>query len=162
MQAKGASALILLSEQTMRFFLAGIMQGSHEGALIHDQDYRERIRRLIESHFPAADVYDPRADHADSISYDEGLGRRVFFDHNRMCREVDVLVAFVPEASMGTAIEMWEAYQHGAAVIAVSPMVHNWAVKFLSHAIYPGLEEFEADLANGRLAQRIAEIRNGG
>ena len=25
---------------TMRFFLAGIMQGSHTGALLHDQDYR--------------------------------------------------------------------------------------------------------------------------
>ena len=45
----------------------------------------------------------------------------MFFRHNRMCREIDVLLAFVPEASMGTAIEMWEAYQHGAAVITISP-----------------------------------------
>ena len=145
----------------MRFFLAGIMQGSHTEAVVHEQDYRERICRLLESHFPEADVYDPRANHADSISYDDGQGRRVFFRHNAMCREVDVLVAFVPEASMGTAIEMWEAYQHGAAVIAVSPMIHNWAVKFLSHAIYPGLEELEADLAGGRLAERIRQVHNG-
>jgi len=146
---------------TMRFFLAGIMQGSHAEAVLYDQDYRQRIGRLIASHFPDAEVYDPLASHADSITYDDGEGRRVFFHHNRMCRDVDVLVAFVPEASMGTAIEMWEAYRHGAAVIAVSPMKHNWAVKFLSHAIYPGVEELEADLESGRLAERIRQIRNG-
>lgn len=145
----------------MRFFLAGIMQGSHAGAMLHDQDYRRRIGRLLRAHFPDAEVYDPRGDHADSISYDDHEGRRVFFHHNRMCREVDVLVAFLPEASMGTAIEMWEAYQHGAAVIAVSPMKHNWAVKFLSHEIYPGLEELQAALESGQLAARIRQIRNG-
>ena len=145
----------------MRFFLAGIMQGSHTEAMVHEQDYRGRIRRLLTLHFPDADIYDPRADHADSISYDDGEGRNVFFRHNAMCRDVDALVAFLPEASMGTAIEMWEAYQHGAAVIAVSPMQHNWAVKFLSHEIYAGLEQFEAALESGRLAKRIREIREG-
>ena len=142
----------------MRFFLAGIMQGSHTAALVHDQDYRLRIKGLLEAHFPGADVYDPRADHANSIEYDETTGRHVFFRHNAMCREVDVLLAFVPEASMGTAIEMWEAYQHGAAVITISPLRHNWAVKFLSHAIYADVEAFEAALAADRVAGQIADI----
>ncbi len=57
----------------MRFFLAGIMQGSHTAALVHDQDYRLRIKGLLEAHFPGADVYDPRADHANSIEYDETM-----------------------------------------------------------------------------------------
>ncbi|HUT08928.1 MAG TPA: hypothetical protein VMY42_00385 [Thermoguttaceae bacterium] len=143
----------------MRFFLAGIMQGSHTGPLVHDQDYREHIKRLLAEHFPEAEVYDPRGEHADSINYDEATGRRVFFHHNAMCREVDVLLAFVPEASMGTAIEMWEAYQHGAAVIAISPLEHNWAVKFLSHALYADVEEFEAALEDGRISRRIEEVQ---
>ena len=75
-----------------------------------------------------------------------------------MCREVDVLLAFVPEASMGTAIEMWEAYQHGAAVITISPLEHNWAVKFLSHALYVDMPAFEAALENGEVADRIREV----
>ena len=75
-----------------------------------------------------------------------------------MCREVDMLLAFVPEASMGTAIEMWEAHQHGAAVITISPLKLNWAVRFLSHEIYPTLVEFEADLKSGRLERRVAEV----
>jgi hypothetical protein len=142
----------------MRFFLAGIMQGSHAAAQCHSQDYREHITRLIERHFPAAEVYDPHAKHSDSLDYSHETGRDVFFGHNRMCRDVDVLVAFVPEASMGTAIEMWEAYQHGTAIVTISPLRHNWAVKFLSHALYPDLDSFEAALKSGEAAQKIDEI----
>ncbi|HZZ72286.1 MAG TPA: hypothetical protein VFE24_08530 [Pirellulales bacterium] len=142
----------------MRFFLAGIMQGSHVGLMLHEQDYRTQLKRLLRAHFPDAEIYDPLADHANSIDYDETTGRRVFFDHNFLCREIDVLIAFVPQASMGTAIEMWEAFQHGAAVFAISPLQHNWAVKFLSHEIYPTLAEFEAALVNGRVSSRIEAV----
>jgi hypothetical protein len=142
----------------MRFFLAGIMQGSHTAALLHDQDYRGRIKRLVAEHFPGAELYDPLADHGNSLGYGPERGREVFFHHNLMCRQIDVLLAFVPEASMGTAIEMWEAYQHGAAVLAISPLEHNWAVKFLSHAIYEDLPAFEAAIRNGRAAGCICEV----
>jgi hypothetical protein len=142
----------------MRIFVAGIMQGSHLAATIHHQGYRDAIKQLLARHFAGAEIYDPLADHADSLSYDDEKGRAVFLHHCRLCREVDVLVAFVPEASMGTAIEMWEAYQHGTAVIAVSPMRHNWAVKFLSHALVADLEELEAQLTRGDLVERIGQI----
>jgi hypothetical protein len=142
----------------MRFFLAGIMQGSHLAATIHNQDYRGRIKELLVRHFPGADVYDPLADHSDSLAYDDEYGRNVFFHHNRLCREVDVVLAFVPEASMGTAIEMWEAYEHGKVVIAISPMKHNWAVKFLSHELYADIEAFEVAVASGALEARLREI----
>ena len=146
----------------MRFFLAGIMQGSHIEALLHDQEYRDRIKGLLKSHFPHAEIYDPRADHAESLGYDHATGREVFFYHNRMCREIDVLLAFVPQASMGTAIEMWEAHQHGAAVITISPLKLNWAVKYLSHAIYADLAELEIALRNGDVASRLEEVMNAG
>ena len=142
----------------MRFFLAGIIQGSHTGPLVHDQDYRRRIAERLREHIPTAEVYDPRANHPESVDYDDATGRRVFFGHNAMCRDVDVLVAFVPEASMGTAIEMWEAYQHGAAVIAISPMELNWAVRFLSHVIYADVEQFEQAVQSGQLAEQIEDV----
>ena len=142
----------------MHFFIAGIMQGSHTGAMMHDQDYRQRITKLIATHFVGADVYDPLAKHAGSIDYDKATGREVFFHHNRMCREIDVLLAFVPEASMGTAIEMWEAHQHGAAVVTISPLKHNWAVKFLSHVLYEDEAAFVDALESGELTRRIAEV----
>ena len=141
----------------MRFFLAGIMQGSHLGAALHNQDYRPALIKLLREHFPDAEIYDPLADHRNSLEYDDEQGRRVFFHHNYLCREVDVLIAFVPEASMGTAIEMWEGHQHGRTVLAISPLKHNWAVRFLSDRIYADFDEFAAAVADGRVAQAIAE-----
>ncbi len=147
-----------MAPNTIRFFLAGIMQGSHLAATLHRQDYRAHIKQLLAAHFPGAEIYDPLADHADSLNYDDVRARDVFLYHNALCGQVDVVLAFVPEASMGTAIEMWEAYQHGRAVIAISPMKHNWAVKFLSHELYADLDEFEVALVTGQLAARLDEI----
>ena len=134
------------------------MQGSHLAATLHNQDYRARIKGLLAEHFPGAEVYDPLADHADSLDYDEEQGRSVFFHHNRLCSQVDVVLAFVPEASMGTAIEMWEAHRHGRAVIAISPMKHNWAVRFLSDELYADIDQFEAAVTSGKLAARLREL----
>jgi hypothetical protein len=142
----------------MRLFLAGIMQGSHRDAILHHQGYRERLKLLLAEHLPGAQVYDPLADHSDSLNYGEDRGRQVFLHHNRLCGQVDVLLAFVPEASMGTAIEMWEAYRHGRVVVTISPLAHNWAVKFLSQLLYPSVEAFEAALASGELAKRLQQL----
>ena len=102
--------------------------------------------------------YGSLTDHADSLEYGEDRGREVFWKHNRMCREVDAVIAFVPEASMGTAIEMWEAYEAGRAVITISPLVHNWAVVFLSHARYDDFDDFVAALASGEVERTIEEV----
>lgn len=155
MQAKADN-----NDRPLRFFIAGIMQGSHSKRTMHDQDYRGRLKKLLVEHFPGADVYDPRADHSSSINYDDRTGRSVFFGHNQMCREIDVLVAFLPEASMGTAVEMWEAYTHGAVVISITPLAVNWAVRFLSHMIFADEDAFVASLVSGELERKIAEIRS--
>lgn len=142
----------------MRIFLAGIMQGSHLGAVMHHQGYRGRLRELLGQHFPEASVYDPLADHEQSLDYEADRGREVFLHHNRMCGEIDVLIAFVPEASMGTAIEMWEAWRNGRIVVAISPLSHNWTVRFCSHVLYGDVEAFEAELQSGELQRKIAEL----
>lgn len=135
------------------------MQGSHLGAVLHNQDYRERLKLLLLESFPGSEVYDPLADHGQSLEYNDATGREVFYHHNRMCREVDVVIAVVPEASMGTAIEMWEAHEHGRAVVlAISPLVHNWAIKFCSHAVFADVEAFEAAVRSGRVGE-ILEAR---
>lgn len=59
---------------------------------------------------------------------------------------------------MGTAIEMWEAHQCGRIVVTISPLKHNWAVKFLSDLLYADLLEFEEDLTAGRLGQKLKQL----
>lgn len=142
----------------MRLFLAGIMQGSHRAACLHEQGYRPRLKALLRRHFPTWDIYDPLEDHEHSLDYDDEHARGVFLHHNRLCQDVDVVLAYLPEASMGTSIEMWEAYQHGRAVIAISPLTHNWVVKFLAHAVYADLEHFEAAVLAGEFAQRLNDL----
>ena len=81
----------------MRFFIAGIMQGSHVEAVLHGQDYRERLATLLGRYYPDSEIHDPGAAHRELLDYDDEQGRDVFMMHNRMCAEVDVVVAFLPE-----------------------------------------------------------------
>lgn len=143
----------------MRLFLAGIMQGSHLGQVLHQQGYRQQLTQLLADHLPDTEVYDPLADHQESVNYGDEQGRRVFLEHNRMCGEVDVLLAFVPEASMGTAIEMWEAHRRGRIVLTISPLKHNWAVRFLSDEVFDDVDQFEQALVSGTLVRRIRELQ---
>lgn len=153
--------MISILGSAMRFFLAGIMQGSHVGSLVHRQDYRSVLKEILPRHFPSADIYDPWADHSGSLDYTEEMGRSVFLRHNAMCGEVDVVIAYIPEASMGTAIEIWEAYRAGKVVLMISPLKHNWAVKFLSDEIYATMEDFLRELELGHVAEKIAEAQKG-
>jgi hypothetical protein len=145
----------------LRIFLAGIMQGSHLGAVMHHQGYRGQLKELLAAHLPGAEVYDPLADNEQSLDYHPEQARAVFLRHNRMCGEIDVLIAFVPSASMGTAIEMWEAWRCGRIVFTISPLDHNWVVRFCSHAVFPDLDAFAAELADGKVLARIEELRPG-
>lgn len=135
----------------MRIFLAGIMQGSHVAALVHDQTYRATFRDLVQEHWPQAEVYDPFANHSTSVGYDMRRAREVFTRHVGMCREVDLVIAFVPEASMGTAIEMWEAHQHARVVVTITPLSHNWVVQITSQAVYPDVAAFSYALEAGEI-----------
>lgn len=146
---------------SLRFFIAGIMQGSRVEKALHGQGYREQIASILRAAFPGASIYDPHAGREDSPDYPQETGRETFLRHNRQCGEaVDFLVAYLPEASMGTGIEMWEAWKNGATVVSISPMTRNWAVKFLSHAVYPDLAAFERAALDGELNRLAAERPN--
>ena len=140
----------------MQFFIAGIMQGSHVEAVLHGQDYREQLTTLLGRFYPDSDIYDPRLEHRESLHYDDQQGRDVFMMHNRMCTEVDVVVAFLPEASMGTAIEMWEAFRSGRRVVTISPLQRNWVVRYCSHLVLEDFPALEQALEDGTFQQAVA------
>lgn len=138
-----------------RFFIAGIIQGSKSELVIHPQDYRTYIRDILERHVPDAEVYCPIENHPNSLEYDDGRARSVFMEHVELAAASDVLVAFLPEASMGTAVEMWEAHNRGRIVLTVTPMAANWTVKFLSTRVFCDLDSFECFVTSGELAELI-------
>jgi hypothetical protein len=135
----------------MRVFICGIIQGSHTGRGIHAQTYRKRLTEIINRHYPKAEVYCPVNLHPESPSYDDAKALRVFEESLEAARKSDVLIAYLPEASMGSAIEMWEAKRGGARVVSITSLAHNWVVKYISDRIIASLDELERLLTSGDL-----------
>jgi hypothetical protein len=141
----------------MRIFIAGIMQGSRRDKGMEDQNYRQRIASAIRARVPDADILDPWELFPDSPTYNSDQARQVFMSLNDAAATANVLIAYVPEASMGTAIEMWQAFRVGARVLTISPLTENWVVKLLSHRLFATLDEFEQFVARGEFETMIAQ-----
>jgi len=60
-----------------------------------------------------------------------------------------------PQASMGTAIEMWQAFQARVPIVSISPMAANWVIRHLSDAVLPDLDAFRGWVADGGLSQLL-------
>jgi hypothetical protein len=140
----------------MRIFIAGIMQGSRLDFDIGDQSYRQAIAGAVLRSYPEAEIVDPNELHPDGVGYDDALARRTLFDLLRQAAQAHLVVAYVPEASMGTAVEMWQAFQARVPVVTISPMSANWIIRFLSTVVLPDLPTFEAWAARGNLARLMA------
>ena len=136
----------------MRVFIAGIMQGSRRDGHIDAQDYRREISQIVRRHVPGVEMLDPLALHPDSVTYSPEQAKQTLLELAALASQVDVLVAYVPSASMGTAIEMWNAYQNGVSVYTISPLVDNWVVSSLSERIFPDTTAFAAFVAGGGLS----------
>jgi len=125
-----------------KIFLAGIIQGSARDKSIHSQDYREMIKTIISDALPDAVVIDPYDGHQDSVNYDDSKGKAVFEMALENIRQSDLVIAFLPCASMGTAIELWECYRTGIPVWSITEMKDNWIVRFCSEKIFENIESF--------------------
>jgi len=127
-------------------FLAGVMQGSRAES-IEDQGYRERLAAILARRLPAARVFDPFASHQRSIDYDDATAHAVFHKHLDQARRAALLIAFLPTASMGTAIEMHEARRAGVPIWSVTPLQANWVVRLYSDLVFASIEELDGHLA---------------
>lgn len=135
----------------MHIFIAGVMQADRQDHLIEEQDYRVRITNALQTHVPEAKISDPWALNPGSVDYDAQQARRTFHAMTRLAGEADILLAYLPLPSMGTAMEMWQAHNAGAYIVAVTPFVHHWAIRFVADEILPDLEALEAAIENGRI-----------
>jgi len=126
----------------MKVFIAGIMQGNRKDKLIYSQDYRRIITNKLAELFESVDVIDPDRTDPERLTYTHEQAKEMFFKYCTIAGEADLLIAYIPEASMGSAVEMWMAYQAKIPIITISTMNSNWVVKLLSNVIYESLDEF--------------------
>jgi hypothetical protein len=135
----------------MRVFIGGIMQGSRLDRYIDDQDYRRVIAETIMAYYPDVEIVDPNELHPNGVDYDDQLAGETLLELFDQAASADLVVAYAPQASMGTAIEMWQGFQAGAPVVTISPMTANWVVKHLSSVVFTDLDVFQAWIAGGGL-----------
>jgi hypothetical protein len=133
-------------------FIAGIMQGSRRDTGIDAQDYRHRITVILQRHVPGIEVLDPFALHPDSVTYGPDRAKQTLLELATLAGRADALIAYAPSASMGTAIEIWNAYQNGVPVYTISPLVKNWVISSLSTRVFPDIAAFEAFVVDGGLS----------
>jgi nucleoside 2-deoxyribosyltransferase len=125
-----------------RVFLAGIIQGSNTDKSIHSQDYREMIIAAIEAAFVDAVIYNPYEGHEKSVDYDDEKGKATFFSAIEEIKKCDLMIAYLPHASLGTAIEIWECYKLGIPVWTITSMKTNWVIRFCSEKIFDDIDDF--------------------
>lgn len=140
----------------MKIFLAGIIQGSLQEAKIHGQDWRDPIKTLLAEYFDDVEIYCHFSRHPNSISYELPEIRGTFQQGLEMACESDLVIAYLPSASMGTAIEIYEAFKRGSKIVAISPMVPNWVLRIYSHAIVENIEEFSDFVKSGKLQELVS------
>jgi hypothetical protein len=133
----------------VQVFIAGVMQGSRRDHYIGTQDYRSIITQVIKEHHPGIEIVDPNELHPNGVDYDDNQAKATLLAMAELAGQADLVVAYAPQASMGTALEMWQAYQGGVPLITISPMAANWVIKHLSTLVLPDLDAFRAWVANG-------------
>ena len=146
-----------------RIFLAGIIQGSKRDLDVHDQTYRYTVKNILMEMFPNSTLFCPVEDHPDSPMYDDEIAKNVFFQHLDILRQSHGLIVYLPEASLGCGIEMWESYHQKIVTITISPMITNWVVRLFSDKVCETMDGFRDFVRSGEMRQllhnRFPEIK---
>jgi hypothetical protein len=140
----------------MKIFIAGVMQGSMTGHGIQGQGYRQVISEGIKIRHPHAEIVDPFSLFPDSPEYGDQRAKQVLFTMADEAASADILLAYLPEASMGTALEMIRAYDNGKTIISITTLEKNWFIRAVSTKILLSLEDFCAWIDQTDLADLIA------
>ena len=76
-------------------------------------------------------------------------------------RVIEAALPRTEEILMPTLAEKWveQGREEGrAAVLTISPLAHNWAVRFCSHAIYSDLNAFENAVRSGEVLRTVEHV----
>jgi hypothetical protein len=136
-------------------FIGGVMQASNTGIELLDQSYRTEIAAALKARWPETQIVDPLLLHPNSPAYDDAAARETLFAMAELAARSDLVIVYLPVASMGTALEMYMAYQAGVPVVAISPMQTNWVVRALATRLFTTMDAFRLALA---ASENLAEL----
>ena len=139
----------------MKIYISGVMQGSLKGHGIQVQEYRKVISDSVKELHPEAEIYDPFLVFPDSVEFDDQRAKQTLFLLADEAGVADVVIAYLPEASMGTALEMMRAYDNGKIIISITDLEKNWFVRAVSTKIFISLDEFCTWIQSTHLSEII-------
>jgi hypothetical protein len=140
----------------MQVFIAGVMRGSRTDRFIDDQDYRQRITAALTTHVPGVRIIDPFELNPDSVDHDGDKSRQTFLTNTAKAADADVLIAYQPTTSMGTAIEMWIAFGASKHIAVISPLKQNWVIQVTADLLLPDLDSLIDIIENGGFVRMFA------
>eukprot|EP00438_Fugacium_kawagutii_P012282 Skav236749 [mRNA] locus=scaffold2899:132158:133714:- [translate_table: standard] len=161
-----------VTEGGRRYFISGVMLGSKQKlekaeADLVPQVYRKQIAEVIRKEDPHAVIVDPldavksRAQRMgqtfDDINLSDEAVRDAFTEVVESVKGCDVIVSHLPEASMGSAVELWEARKANLQIFTISPMKDNWTIRSVTDHNFVDLADFTRNLGKYLGAQRTAE-----
>jgi len=150
----------LIMFNNVHVYLAGIINGSQNEDVVYDQDYRKKISRALKNKYKGIDIYDPFHDKESIFKMSEKEKKAFFINETLRCLyDIDLIISYLPEASMGTAIEMFEAWIGHSTILTISPMKSNWTVKFLSDRVYDNIDDFIYSVKNNELDTFMNETK---
>jgi hypothetical protein len=140
------------------------------------EDEVERIKAALKEKFPYAVIFDPwdvyikDRKHIFSKTKEPGRtrGKEVYRRGLEIAGVADVVVAYLPRRSMGSADEIAAASRNGKLVLCISPpqspkgdRVNNWTV--ISHTIYEdniydSVKAFVEDVRKGAILSKIKRL----
>lgn len=148
------------------YFLSGVMQGAKadgegvEGTV--NQDYRSQIKAAVLAADESAvivepwdlvgavcaELYPPGTPQS-AMFGDDGHVRRAFGVCVDAAAAADAVISYLPEASMGSAVELHAAHAAGRKILVVAPgsMRGNWVVRSYSDRVFASIDELGASLA---------------
>jgi len=82
------------------------MQGNKKVHGIRPQSYRTSITNHLDNLNVKAEIVDPDKTDPDRLKYNNKQAGEMFFRYCKIAGKVDLLISYLPEASMGSAVEM--------------------------------------------------------
>jgi hypothetical protein len=141
----------------MKIYISGVMQGSIKGHGIGEQGYRQIISEAVRILHPHAEIYDPFTVFPGAAEFDDQQSKQALFEMADAAASADIVIAYLPEASMGSALEMIRSYDNGKMIISISTLKKNWFIRGVSTKIFHSLDDFCVWVAETNLGDLIVE-----